>query len=495
MYALGYDIGSSSIKAALVDVNTGKTIHITQYPKTEMEMIAHQEGWAEQDPEVWWQAVIKSTNELLAHGDIDNKDITSIGISYQMHGLVCVDKDQNVLRPSIIWCDSRAVGIGDEALTDLGDDYCLGHLLNSPGNFTASKLKWVQEHEPEVFAKIDKVMLPGDYIAMKLTGEISTTISGLSEGMMWDFQEQAVATRLLDHYGIPTSMIPEISSTFSIQGKTSSSGSKQTGIAEGTLVTYRAGDQPNNALSLGVFEPGQVAATGGTSGVVYGISDQLAYDAQSRVNGFAHVNHTNDTNRIGQLLCINGAGSQYAWTRQQIAAAGISYPQMEAEIAEINVGSDGLYLLPFGNGAERMLNNKLIGAQMSNIQFNIHSRSHMYRAALEGIAFSFVYGIAVLKDLGIDPSTMRVGNDNLFQSEVFSMTIANLLGSQIDMIDTTGAVGAAKASAVATGHFSSPSEAIASTQPIKTYHPDSSENSAYVEAYENWKTYLTKALS
>jgi len=456
VYAIGYDIGSSSIKAALVDTDTGKTIKITQYPKTEMDMIAHQEGWAEQDPEVWWQAVIKSTQELLASGNIDKSDISSIGISYQMHGLVCVDRNQNVLRPAIIWCDSRAVSIGDQALTDLGESYCLGHLLNSPGNFTASKLKWVQQNEPEIFDKIDKVMLPGDYIAMKLTGEISTTISGLSEGMLWDFQEQSVATRLMDHYGIPASMIPHIEPTFSIQGKTSATGSDETGLSIDTPVTYRAGDQPNNALSLGVFEPGQVAATGGTSGVVYGISDQLTYDPKSRVNG---------------------------------------YTQMESEMNDIPVGSDGLCVLPFGNGAERMLNNKLLGSQMSNIQFNIHGRAHMYRAVLEGIAFSFIYGIDILKNLGIDPQTMRVGNDNLFQSTVFSMTIANLLGSQIDMIDTTGAVGAAKASGIAVGQFRSPKEAISSTQPIKVYRPNQNDISTYFESYERWKSYLTRAIT
>lgn len=458
-------------------------------------MIAHQEGWAEQDPEVWWQAVIKSTQELLASGNIDKSDISSIGISYQMHGLVCVDRNQNVLRPAIIWCDSRAVSIGDQALTDLGESYCLGHLLNSPGNFTASKLKWVQQNEPEIFDKIDKVMLPGDYIAMKLTGEISTTISGLSEGMLWDFQEQSVATRLMDHYGIPASMIPHIEPTFSIQGKTSATGSDETGLSIDTPVTYRAGDQPNNALSLGVFEPGQVAATGGTSGVVYGISDQLTYDPKSRVNGFAHVNHDNERNRIGQLLCINGAGSQYAWIRQQVATGGFSYTQMESEMNDIPVGSDGLCVLPFGNGAERMLNNKLLGSQMSNIQFNIHGRAHMYRAVLEGIAFSFIYGIDILKNLGIDPQTMRVGNDNLFQSTVFSMTIANLLGSQIDMIDTTGAVGAAKASGIAVGQFRSPKEAISSTQPIKVYRPNQNDISTYFESYERWKSYLTRAIT
>lgn len=493
MYLLGYDIGSSSIKAALVDVNTGQTLAVVQSPESEMDMIAKQLGWAEQHPETWWNNVCLSTKKLLGQTKIDIKQIKGIGISYQMHGLVLVDKNKKVIRPSIIWCDSRAVEIGNRAANDIGIDTCLRHLLNSPGNFTASKLKWVKENEPENFERIHKIMLPGDYIAMRLTGEISTTISGLSEGILWDFQKEKPAQILMDYYGFESHLIPEVLPSFSKQGRLTKAAAKAIGLVEGIAVNYRAGDQPNNALSLNVLEPGEVAATGGTSGVVYGVIDQHLYDDDSRVNGFAHVNHSPTDPRIGILLCINGAGIQYSWIKQQMAASSMSYDGMESLAASVSPGAEGLRILPFGNGAERMLKNKALGAQINNLQFNLHKRPHLFRAALEGIAFSFVYGMNILKEMGLNVQVIRVGNDNLFQSAVFSETISNLMGCRIEMMETTGAVGAAKAAGVANGIYSTIREAVSNNKLIKTYGP-LNMNGQYERAYQVWLTDLEKML-
>jgi len=494
MYSLGYDLGSSSIKLALTEHKTGSVIKLMSYPNTEMAILAPKEGWAEQDPNTWWKYFCEATQKLLQQTEINPRDIKSIGIAYQMHGLVMLDKNLSVLRNSIIWCDSRAVQIGDKALSDLGQEYCYNNLLNSPGNFTASKLKWVKENEPELFEKIDKVMLPGDYIAFKLSGELSTTVSGLSEGMLWDFKNHKVATTLLDYYGFDQNLIPKVVDTFGIQGKVNTKAAEETGLTAGTVISYRAGDQPNNAMSLQVLNPGEIAATGGTSGVVYGVTDKIAADKKSRVNAFAHVNHSPSQTRIGQLLCINGAGSQYAWIRQQIGLADESYTEMENKISEIPVGSEGLRILPFGNGAERMLNNIRTGAQFSNVQFNIHTRSHFFRAALEGIAFSFVYGIKAMHDLGVYPNNIKVGNDNLFQSETFAQTICNLLNCNIEMMNTTGAIGAAKASRVGLGDFNSAEDAIDSTETIKTYKPINT-NGEYNDAFENWEKTLDLILN
>ena len=493
MYLLGYDIGSSSIKAALVEAATGKTVGIAQYPASEMEIAAPEPDWAEQDPETWWQNVCTVTKKLLQQTDVKAGDIQAIGISYQMHGLVLVDKNQQVLRPSIIWCDSRAVNIGNQAFADIGTQKSLSHLLNSPGNFTASKLKWVKDNEPTVYDQIDKMMLPGDYIAMKLTGEIATTISGLSEGILWDFQENQVADFVLDYFGIRKEVIADIVPTFSLQGKLTESAAQATGLRVGTPVTYRAGDQPNNALSLGVLNPGEVAATGGTSGVVYGVVDQPVYDPQSRVNGFAHVNYTKTQSRIGILLCINGTGIQYNWVRQNVAQDGLSYNEMEQMASAIPVGSDGLRVIPFGNGAERILCNRNIGSQINHLHFNRHTRAHLYRAALEGIAFSFVYGIHILKEMGMKMDVMRVGNDNLFQSALFSNTVATLMDCEIEMVKTTGAVGAAKGAGVAIGLYSSPEEAIGTSDILMRYEPLSTKGN-YQQAYELWHQDLQKAL-
>ncbi|MCB0601021.1 MAG: carbohydrate kinase [Saprospiraceae bacterium] len=485
-YLIGYDIGSSSIKAALVSVDNGRTIAIAHAPGTEMEIQAPHPGWAEQNPELWWSYVCQATHQLLSESSIPSEQIAAVGIAYQMHGLVAVDQGGAVVRPSIIWCDGRAVPYGDRAFQDLGATTCLTHLLNSPGNFTASKLKWVQDQEPENYHRIHKIMLPGDYIAYRLTNKLTTTVSGLSEGTLWDFGLNEPAQILLDYYGFDVKVLPELVPTVGVQGYISIEAAAATGLPAGIPVGYRAGDQPNNALSLNVLEPGEVAATGGTSGVVYAVVDQYIYDGESRVNGFAHVNHQADDPRVGILLCINGAGILYSWIRKEIAPSGTSYQEMENAAASVPVGADGLRILPFGNGAERMLSNQQTGVQWINLQLNRHKRAHIYRAALEGIAFAFVYGMQILKRMGVDLQVIRVGNDNLFQSRIFSETIANLTGSTIEVLDTTGAVGAAKAAGVAAGCYTSIREAVQTAQVIHSYRPQQHAD-VYRDAYELWE--------
>jgi len=444
MYYLGLDIGSSSIKAALVEVSTGKSIGVVQEPEAEMGMLALKNGWAEQKPDDWWKHVCAAIQKLKSKHNISRTQIKGIGISYQMHGLVLVDEDGTPLRKSIIWCDSRAVEIGNDAFSEIGEDKCNTHLLNSPANFTASKLKWVKKNEPELYNRVYKFMLPGDYMAFKFSGIMNTTISGLSEGIFWDFKEDDIADFLFDHYGIDRKMVPDIVDTFGLQSVVNDLGEQESGIAAGTPIFYRAGDQPNNALSLNVFNPGEVAGTGGTSGVVYAVTDSLSVKESSRVNNFAHVNYKKGADsRIGKLLCINGAGIQYRWLANNLAVS--SYEEMNRLASEIPIGSDGVCMLPFGNGAERMLNNKEVGARILNVNLNNHDKSHMCRAALEGIAFSFVYGMEILVSDGIEINVMRVGNDNLFRSEIFANTIATLMESKIELYNTTGAIGAARA--------------------------------------------------
>jgi len=492
MYLLGIDLGSSSVKVALLDAKSGKIIAQVSSPSTEMSMYAAQAGWAEQDPENWWYHITIACKTVLGKNDTDTSKIIGIGIAYQMHGLVVVDKNQQVLRPSIIWCDSRATAIGNNALDTLGEKFCLSRYLNSPGNFTASKLKWVKENEPDIYAQIYKAMLPGDYVAMRMTGEIRTTVSGLSEGVLWDFQQHQIASDLLDHYGLSELLLPELVETFGAQGKLTKVAAKQLGLVEGIPLGYRAGDQPNNALSLGVINPNQVAATGGTSGVVYGIVNKAVTDPKSRINGFAHVNHQQAEPRIGILLCINGAGSQYAWIKEQIATEGMTYPDIERALAAISIGADGLRWFPFGNGAERILENNYQGAQLFNLQLQRHGKSHLYRAALEGIAFAFVYGLEILNAMGIYPKTIRVGNDNLFQSDVFSSTIATLANIKIEMINSTGAIGAAKGAGFGVGVYKSLEEAIGELDILHSYMPETNDFSQYEKAYTDWKSILEK---
>lgn len=492
MYLLGYDIGSSSVKASLVNAVTGKCVASAFYPKTEAAIIAVKQGWAEQEPANWWENLKLSTKAIMAESGVKAEDIKAIGISYQMHGLVCVDKNQNVLRPAIIWCDSRAVPYGQKAFETIGEEKCLSHLLNSPGNFTASKLAWIKENEPEIFEKIYKIMLPGDYIAMRLTGEICTTVSGLSEGMFWDFKNNRVADFLMDYYGFDKSIIADIKPTFSEQGRVTVAAAQELGLKEGIPVTYRAGDQPNNALSLNVFNPGEIASTAGTSGVVYGVNGKVNYDPKSRVNTFAHVNHTEEQTRLGVLLCINGTGILNSWIKRTVVPEGVSYAEMNNLAAQAPIGSGGVSILPFGNGAERMLQNKEVGCSINGVNFNLHTRNHIIRAAQEGIVFSFKYGIDIMKGMGMDVQKIHAGHANMFLSPIFRETLAGVTGATIELYDTDGSVGAAKGAGMGAGIYKDNNEAFATLEKLEVIEPKLSDAAAYADAYGRWVEYLEK---
>jgi len=495
MYLLGYDVGSSSVKASLINAESGRSVASAFYPKKEMKIAAPKPGWAEQDPDQWWSNLMLATNDVMQSAEIDPSSIKSIGIAYQMHGLVLVDKDYNLLRSSIIWCDSRAVSHGDHAMEKIGQDRCLSHLLNSPGNFTASKLSWVIMNEPEIYEKAYKFMLPGDYIAMKLTGEISTTISGLSEGIMWDFQENSLADFLLEYYGIHQHLVPDIVPTFSEQGRLSAAAAEELGLVPGIRIAYRAGDQPNNAFSLNVLNPGEIAATAGTSGVVYGVSDEVKYDPLSRVNTFAHVNHSPELNRLGVLLCINGTGIQYSWLRQNLAQREMNYPALNDLAMEAPIGSDGLLMLPFGNGAERMLGNKDIGATVKNLNFNIHNSAHLVRAAQEGVAFAMHYGMEILKETGINPTMIRAGWANMFLSRIFRETLVEISGATLELYDTDGSIGAANGAGIGSGIFGSFEEAFENLNRRMVVEPTNKEPEKYNEAYRQWTAVLEKCIA
>lgn len=495
MYLLGYDIGSSSVKASIVNAETGKCVSSAFFPKSEAEIIAVKQGWAEQRPEQWWEHLKQSTAAVLAESKVNPADIKAIGISYQMHGLVCIDRDHNVLRPAIIWCDSRGVPYGEKAFDELGHEKCLSHLLNSPGNFTATKLKWVKDNEPEVFERIDKIMLPGDYIAMKLTDRVCTTLSGLSEGMFWDFKNGRVADFLMEYLGFGSSIIPEIVPTFSVQGQVTAHAAAELGLAEGTPVCYRAGDQPNNALSLNVFNPGEIASTAGTSGVVYGVNGEINYDPKSRVNTFAHVNHTNEQTRLGILLCINGTGILNSWVKRTVAPEGISYPAMNDLAAQAPIGSEGVSILPFGNGAERVLQNREIGSSIHGVNFLKHGKQHIVRAAQEGIVFSFQYGIEIMEQMGMDVKKIHAGHANMFLSPLFRETLAGVSGATIELFDTDGSVGAAKGAGIGAGIYKDNNEAFASLEKIEVIEPVEADRAAYREAYELWKDRLSMVMA
>ena len=490
-YLLGFDVGTSSVKASLVSADNGKCVASAFYPKTEAPIIAHREGWAEQDPEMWWNNGKEALRLVMTEAGATADEITAIGISYQMHGLVCVDKQLRPLRPAIIWCDSRAVPYGERAFRELGADQCLGHLLNSPGNFTAAKLAWVKENEPEVFDQIYKIMLPGDYLAMRLSGVPNTTVSGLSEGMFWDFKENRVADFLMNYYGFDGELIADIVPSFGIQSVVSAEAAAELGLKAGTPISYRGGDQPNNALSLNVMNPGEIAATAGTSGVVYGVLGDVNYDPKSRVNTFAHVNHGVSQTRLGVLLCVNGTGILNAWTHRNITPE-LGYAEMNDLAAQAPIGSEGVCVIPFGNGAERLLENRETGCSFHGINFNKHSKAHLVRAAQEGIVFSFCYGMEIMQQMGMDVKKIHAGRANMFLSPLFRNTLAGVSGATIELYDTDGSVGAAKGAGIGAGIYANADEAFASLEKLDVIEPDVARRDEYLVAYNRWKNVLNK---
>ncbi len=494
MYLLGLDIGSSFVKASLLDADSGKVAASASSPDKELEIVAERAGWAEQNPSVWWEnlkAVIAGLKKQM--GD-ELQDISAIGISYQMHGLVLVDKNFEVLRPAIIWCDSRAVQIGQQGAKKIGEKKCFEHCLNLPGNFTASKLKWVKDNEPDIYRKIYKIMLPGDFIAMKLGGEIKTTYSGLSEGVLWDFKKGGIADIVLDCYGIDKELIPQALPAFSTQGELTGQAAEEIGLKAGVPITYRAGDQPNNALSLKVLNSGEAATTAGTSGVIYGVTGQTGYDSKSRVNIFAHVNYSIDKPVYGVLMCINGTGICNRWLKNTIAS-GLSYEQMNEAAQMVGIGSDGIIVLPYGNGAERTLENKDIGASVHGLNFNRHSREHLLRAAQEGIVFAMKYGLDIIGQMKVETKTICAGCTNMFLSDVFCETFASVTGAIVELYNTDGAQGAARGAGIGAGIYKDYEEAFVGFECVKRIDPDVKMQPAYKNAYENWRSKLESILS
>lgn len=490
MYLLGYDLGSSSVKASLVNAITGECVSSAYFPKKEMEIISIKTGWAEQNPEIWWENLKLATQVVLEEAAIQPEKVKAIGISYQMHGLVLVDEDQKAVRNAIIWCDSRAVPYGQKAFEEIGAEMCLANLLNSPGNFTLAKLAWVKQNESAIFAKAKYYMLPGDYIAMRMTGNACTTASGLSEGIAWDFKTEAPAKFLFDYFGFDTNLIPELVPTFGLQGTLTDEIARELGLAAGTPITYRAGDQPNNALSLNVLNPGEIAATAGTSGVVYGVNSDSKYDPLSRVNSFAHVNHSKNDARVGVLLCINGTAILNTWIKNNVAPKGISYAEMNELAAGIPIGSEGVSIIPFGNGAERVLGNQEPNCSIHGVNFNRITKSHLIRAAHEGIAYSFKYGMDIMNQMGIETKTIRAGHANLFLSPIFRQTLANITGATIELYNTDGSIGAARGAGIGAGIYGTAEEAFATLKKIRVITPEKENIEATKESYEKWLKFV-----
>lgn len=490
---LGLDIGSSSIKGVILDLASGKPLAQASSPATELEISAPVAGWAEQHPDLWWEHVCHVIAALRTHSPTALQSVKAIGIAYQMHGLVLVDAQSRPLRPAIIWCDSRAVPYGERAAAKLGSDTCLRQFGNSPGNFTAAKLAWVKENEPDVIRQASHFMLPGDYIALKLTGKVGTTSSGLSEGVLWNFPQNTLASDVLTAFDLPDSLVPPIGDNVGVFEGVRSDVAKELGLPPGVPVTYRAGDQPNNALALNVLRSGEVAANAGTSGVVYGVTNKLGVDPSSRVNNFLHVNSTTKDPRIGVLMCVNGTGSFYRWVRNTFAPT-TTYGELNRLAEASPVGAHALIGLPYGNGAERTLGNVTLGASFEQLDLNRHSLSDVIRATQEGIVFALCYGVEIMQGMGLTPTRVRAGNANMFQSPLFCRTFTTTLNVPLELYTTDGAEGAARGAGIGAGLLSY-SDAFEGLQKELTIEPHAASSEATHVAYQRWKNALERKLT
>lgn len=493
MLCLGIDFGTSAVKLTIWDADSNSSLVTVRYPEEEAPILSLQEGWAEQSPEDWWNYLLQALRKAHASGLYTPDDIKAIGISYQMHGLVLLNKEGECLRNSIIWCDSRAVSVGEQTQAALGSAYCAQHLLNLPGNFTASKLAWVQKHEPELFRQIHDVMLPGDYISYRMTGMATTTPAALSEGIFWDFTADQLAEKLFQYHHWNPAWIPNIRPVFGSHGELNQTAAAALQLRAGIPVTYKAGDQMNNAWSLGVLRSGEVAASAGTSGVIYAVTDQIKTDPHARINAFAHVNHSSANINLGLLMCINGAGILNKWVRR-LAGGNFSYDEMNRLASSVAPGADGLCFFPFGNGVERMLENKLIQAHLLHIDLNRHNQAHLFRAAQEGIAFAFRYGLDILHEMQVVPKSIRAGRANLFLSDVFTEAFVQLSQTPLELYNTDGSVGAARGAARGIGYFSSDEAVFERDIPLKQMEPDH-RTGRWNELYQYWKHELLKQIN
>lgn len=489
MHFLGIDLGSSSVKLSVFNAEIGVEVNSVTLPETEMEIKAPQFGWAEQDPDLWWKYVKEGLGQISRNG-FDLKKIKAIGIAYQMHGLVLVDKNLKPIRPAIIWCDSRAVKIGNKTYQTIGTDRSQEMILGSPGNFTASKLKWVKVNEPENYRKAKFFMLSGDYIAAKLSETAQISESGLSEAALWNFKEDRLATEVLDAMDIDEKLVPEIVPNFGEQVKIDANIASELGLNTETTITYRAGDQPNNAFSLNVLKPGDIATTAGTSAVVYSVSDENIADRESRINTFLHVNNSVEQKRNGVMLCINGSGILYQWLRKLFSEGNkeiIFYEHLNQLAASVKPGSEDLRFYPFGNGVERIFGNKKVNSGIENLNFNIHKNPHITRAACEGIVFAMNYGFEIMKDLGVKGNTIKAGKANLFLSPVFREIFCNTTNMGLELYDTSGAQGAARGAALGYGFYQTENEAFSDLRCLETFQPEKALREQYLEIYQSWK--------
>ena len=480
-YLLGFDVGSSSVKASLVNADSGKCVATAFFPEKEAPIMAVKAGWAEQDPQMWWDNAKLSLKKIMVEAGATAEEIKAIGISYQMHGLVCVDKNLKALRPSIIWCDSRAVPYGEKAFKDLGADQCLSHLLNSPGNFTAAKLAWVKENEPENFKKIKKIMLPKDYLAYKLSGTFCTDYSDASGMLLLDVKNRKWSKEMCDICGITEDMLPKLFDSFEKVGELKHDLAAELGLRDGVVIAAGAGDNAAAAVGTGTVGNNKCNISLGTSGTIFMSSDSFAVDSNNALHSFDHAD-----GHFHLMGCMLSAASCNKWWMDEILKTK-DYADEQKGIDKL--GENHVFFLPYLMGERSPWNNPNARATFTGITMDT-TREDMTQAVLEGVAFATRDMYEVAKSIGVAPKrTMICGGGA--KSPLWRRMIANILNVEVDVpsCEEGPGMGGAMLAMVACGAYKSVEEAAAAIVKVdKTEKPDPELVAKYEARYQQFKT-------
>lgn len=472
MAFLGIDVGTSSVKVSIVGEDGVILASATAPASSERAINSPNPNWAEQNPEDWWEDAQQAILNLPLEARLQ---VEAIGIAYQMHGLVLVDSQFQPVRPSIIWCDGRNIQESQILAESLGLDALENRLLNKPGTLTLAKLAWVAEHEPETLAKAHTFGLPGDFIAYKLTGEWSTTKSGYSEMVGWDFGASIPFEEGFRKAGwkLP---LPEARPNLEEGAPIQKVIAEKLGLPPSARVTYRAGDQPNNAFGLGVLQQGETAISAGTSGVLYGIGDSSP-GLHEGINRFLHVN-----SQIGVLMCLNGVGSALAFARRTWFQ-NQSYEAL-SELASQANPENCPYFFPFGNGAERILSERAFSG-FTELDFNRHNLPELARSVFEGIAFAYRLGSEKMEKAGCLSKVVNGTESGLLKSSFFAQLLANELQVELILSEGDGSTAAARGAALGIKKI------LPKPAPLKRYLPTSPANH---ERFSHWHKILEKFL-
>ena len=481
-FFLGLDTGTSGTKALVIDETGALAASDTQ----EYGLSTPHPQWAEQDPEMWWQAAQKAIAAVLQKANLSGDDITGVGLTGQMHGSVFLNKKQNVLRPALLWCDSRTGAECDEITRKIGGREKLFAVIGQPilASFTAPKIVWVKNHEPQIYEKIAHVLLPKDFIRLRLTGEFAAEVSDASGTSLLDVRKRDWSQPMLDALQIPREWLPKVYESPEVTGIISEAAAKRTGLRAGTPVVGGAGDQAAAGVGCGIVTRGRVSESLGTSGVVFAHSDEAFFDPEMRIQTFCHA----VPGAWHMMGCVLSAGGSLRWYRDTFAN-GTPYDVLTEAAQNAPAGCEGLQFLPYLTGERTPYPDP--NARGVFFGATLRSEAHWFvRAVLEGVGFGLKDSFTLLDALHVPVSEVRT-NGGGAKSAVWRQILTDIIGHKhVTLeVDEGPAFGAALLAAVGTGTFASVAEACEATiRPSDETLPKPENVAAYEKYYGLYRT-------